>query len=66
MLRVRTFICTRCGRKFMKNVGGVVLSEREIALIAKPICDSCKAEQAINGVAKAVNALKEIIQRKHE
>lgn len=60
---LQTFTCTKCGRRFIKRVGGFVLTSGDVELRTRPVCDSCKAEQAANGAKKGLNALKKIMQR---
>ncbi|MCM1056254.1 MAG: hypothetical protein NC517_01405 [Firmicutes bacterium] len=61
---LRTFTCSRCGRKFVKMVGGIVPTDREIMLSSRPICDSCKADQAVEAGVKGITFLKKMVQRK--
>ncbi len=62
---LQMFTCTKCGRMFIKRVGGFVLTLEDAELRTRPVCDSCKMEQAVSGTKKGINALKKIVQRKH-
>jgi len=42
MLRWETFVCMKCGCTFMKVVGGIVTTDREMNLRIHPVCDRCK------------------------
>ena len=61
---LRTFTCTKCGRRFKATVGGFMISPREMELMSRPVCDDCKANQMIRMGIKGVDALKKILQRK--
>lgn len=42
MRYLKTYTCKKCGKQFVKNVGGVVMSPKEMELELRPICDRCK------------------------
>lgn len=46
MLEFKTYTCRKCGKKFTKAVGGVVMSPEEMRLETCPVCDRCKLEAA--------------------
>lgn len=62
---LQMFTCAICGRKFMKRVGGFVITPEEIELRTRPICDYCKVERTTNRIKKGIDVLKKILQRKH-
>ena len=42
MLRLETYTCVKCGKRFTKMVGGIVASPEEAVLAVHPVCDKCK------------------------
>lgn len=42
MRRAKIFRCVKCGKPFVKMVGGFVLTPEEKKLMLCPICDACK------------------------
>lgn len=42
MRYLKTYTCKKCGKQFMKSVGGVVMPPKEMELELRPICDRCK------------------------
>lgn len=42
MLRLETYTCVKCGKRFTKAVGGIVASQGEMILAVHPVCDKCK------------------------
>ena len=48
MLQFKTFTCSVCGKQFTKSVGGIVLSPKDLELMAHPVCGKCK----LNKIAK--------------
>lgn len=42
MLSPKTYICVKCGKPFIKMVGGVAMSPKQMELELHPICDKCK------------------------
>ena len=51
MLDWRTFTCIKCGKRFTKAVGGVVMCPQQMQLEIRPVCDKCKLS-AIAGIFK--------------
>lgn len=48
MLYPKTYTCRKCGKRFSKMVGGIVMSPKEQKLETYPVCDKCKLNTAIN------------------
>jgi len=63
---LRMFTCAECGRRFVKSVGGFVLTPETAELRTRPVCDSCKAKRAVSGVKKGINALMGMARQKRE
>ncbi len=45
MLEIKTYTCQKCGEKFTKAVGGVVMSPKQMELEMHPVCDRCKLKK---------------------
>lgn len=48
MLQSKTYTCVKCGKKFTKSVGGVVMTPKQMELETHPVCDRCKLNTVIN------------------
>jgi len=42
MLTFKTYTCKKCGKRFTKSVGGVVMTPSQMELELYPVCDQCK------------------------
>lgn len=42
MLEIKTYTCQKCGERFTKTVGGVVMSPKQMELEMHHVCDRCK------------------------
>ena len=42
MLETKKYTCQKCGKRFTKTVGGVVMSPKQMELEMYPVCDRYK------------------------
>lgn len=42
MLHQKTYVCIKCGKRFSKMAGGVVMGPKDMELELRPVCDRCK------------------------
>ena len=38
----KTYVCIKCGKRFSKMAGGVVMGPKDMELELRPVCDRCK------------------------
>jgi RNase P subunit RPR2 len=58
MLRREIFICCKCGKPFYKSLGGIVTTNEDMMFRIHPICDECKAKNAISIAQKIIDIFK--------
>lgn len=48
MLYPKTYTCRKCGKRFTKTVGGVIMTAAELEIY--PVCDKCRVQKVCETV----------------